>query len=137
MTGGFHAADRTEQASRSGARRVRPAPSHRAPALRPRGPGVRELCRRHETNETRIRGPRNPADAPAPYTAELWTAKGGSVIRPEFPRDAVLPHIDYARRAPLRAAGLFTAVGAASALGYALGLAAAIGLGAMVSTTLA
>jgi hypothetical protein len=49
----------------------------------------------------------------------------------------VLPHIDYARRAPLRAVGLFTAVGLASALGYALGLAAAIGLGAMVSATLA
>lgn len=57
--------------------------------------------------------------------------------RSDFPRDAVLPHIDHARRAPLRAAGLFTAMGAASALGYALGLAAAIGLGAMVSTTLA
>lgn len=37
----------------------------------------------------------------------------------------------------MRAAGLFTAMGAASALGYALGLAAALGLGAMVSTTLA
>jgi len=49
----------------------------------------------------------------------------------------VQPHVEYARRAPLRSAGLFTAVGAASALGYALGLAAAIGLGAMVSTTLA
>jgi hypothetical protein len=59
------------------------------------------------------------------------------VRRSEFPRDAVLPHIEYARRAPLRAAGLFTALGAASALGYALGLAAAIGLGAMVSTTFA
>ena len=55
--------------------------------------------------------------------------------RSEFPRDAVLPHIDHARRAPLRAAGLFTAMGAVSALGYALGLAAAIGLGAMVSAT--
>jgi hypothetical protein len=57
--------------------------------------------------------------------------------RSEFPRDSVLPHIAYARRAPLRAAGLFTAIGLASALGYALGLAAAIGLGAMVSATLA
>lgn len=57
--------------------------------------------------------------------------------RNEFPRDAVLPHIEYARRAPLRAASLFTAVGLASALGYALGLAAAIGLGAMISTTFA
>jgi len=57
--------------------------------------------------------------------------------RSEFPRDSVLPHIDHARRAPLRAVGLFTAVGIASALGYAIGLAAAIGLGAMVSTTLA
>ena len=57
--------------------------------------------------------------------------------RSEFPRDSVLPHIDYVRRAPLRAVGLFTAVGLASALGYALGLTAAIALGAMVSTTLA
>jgi hypothetical protein len=57
--------------------------------------------------------------------------------RSEFPRDSVLPHIAHARRAPLRAVGLFTAVGVASALGYAIGLAAAIGLGAMVSTTLA
>ena len=57
--------------------------------------------------------------------------------RSEFPRGAVLPHIDFARRAPLRAAGLFAAVGVASALGYALGLAAAIGLGAMVSATAA
>src|SRR5689334_18878761 len=59
------------------------------------------------------------------------------VRRSEFPRQSVLPHIDYARRAPLRAAGLFTVVGLASALGYALGLAAAIGLGAMVSATFA
>lgn len=57
--------------------------------------------------------------------------------RSEFPRESVLPHIDYARRIPLRAVGLFTAVGIASALGYALGLAAAIGLGAAVSTTFA
>ena len=57
--------------------------------------------------------------------------------RSEFPKDAVLPHIEYVRRAPLRAVGLFTAVGVASALGYAIGLAAAIGLGAMVSTTFA
>lgn len=57
--------------------------------------------------------------------------------RSEFPRHAVLPHIEFARRAPLRAAGLFAAVGVASALGYALGLAAAIGLGAMVSATAA
>ena len=55
--------------------------------------------------------------------------------RSEFPRDAVLPHIEYARRAPLRAAGLFTALGAASALGYVLGLAAAIGVGALASAT--
>ena len=55
--------------------------------------------------------------------------------RSSFPRQSVLPHIEYLRRAPLRAAGLFTAVGLASALGYALGLAAAIGLGAMVSAT--
>lgn len=55
--------------------------------------------------------------------------------RSTFPRQSVLPHIEYARRAPLRAVGLFTAVGLASALGYALGLAAAIGLGAMVSAT--
>jgi hypothetical protein len=59
------------------------------------------------------------------------------VKRSDFPRDAVLPHVEYARRAPLRAAGLFTAMGAASALGYAIGLAAAIGLGAMVSATIA
>jgi len=32
-----------------------------------------------------------------------------------FPKQAVLPHIELARRAPLRAAGLFTAVGLASA----------------------
>jgi hypothetical protein len=57
--------------------------------------------------------------------------------RSEFPRQAVLPHIEYARRAPLRAAGLFTAIGLASALGYALGLAAAVGLGAAISTTFA
>jgi hypothetical protein len=56
--------------------------------------------------------------------------------RSEFPRESVLPHIEYARRAPLQAAGLFTAVGLASALGYALGLAAAIGLGAMITATL-
>lgn len=55
--------------------------------------------------------------------------------RSEFPRALVLPHIEYARRAPLRAAGLLTAVGLASALGYALGLAAAIGLGALMSNT--
>jgi hypothetical protein len=61
----------------------------------------------------------------------------GTVKRSEFPRSSVLPHIDYTRRAPLRAVGLFTAVGLASALGYALGLAAAIGLGAMVSSTFA
>src|SRR5262245_59463836 len=61
----------------------------------------------------------------------------GTVKRSEFPRRAVLPHIDYARRAPMRAVGLFTAVGVASAFGYALGLAAAIGLGAMVSKTFA
>jgi hypothetical protein len=52
-----------------------------------------------------------------------------------FPRQSVLPHIEYARRAPLRAAGLFTAVGLASALGYALGLAVALALGAMLSAT--
>ena len=57
--------------------------------------------------------------------------------RSEFPRSSVLPHLDYARRAPLRAVGLFTAVGVASALGYAIGLAAAIGLGAMVQATFA
>lgn len=60
--------------------------------------------------------------------------------RSEFPRDAVVPHIDYvsyARRAPLRATGLFTAIGLASALGYALGLAAAVGLGTLVSATFA
>jgi len=57
--------------------------------------------------------------------------------RSEFPRKSVLPHIEYARRAPMRAVGLFTAVGVASALGYALGLTAAIGLGAMVSATFA
>lgn len=60
--------------------------------------------------------------------------------RSDFPRQAVLPHIEYieyARRAPLRAAGLFTAIGLASALGYALGLAAAVGLGAMISATFA
>ncbi|HET7763629.1 MAG TPA: hypothetical protein VFK92_00905 [Burkholderiales bacterium] len=56
--------------------------------------------------------------------------------RSEFPRASVLPHIEYARRAPLRAAGLFTAVGLASVFGYALGLAAAIGLGAVISATL-
>jgi hypothetical protein len=61
----------------------------------------------------------------------------GPVRHSEFPRHAVLPHIDFARRAPLRAASLFAAVGVASALGYALGLAAAIGLGAMVSATAA
>ncbi len=55
--------------------------------------------------------------------------------RSRFPRKTVLPHIEYARRAPLRAAGLLTAVGLASALGYALGLAAAIALGGMVSAT--
>jgi hypothetical protein len=59
------------------------------------------------------------------------------VRRSAFPAQSVLPHIEYARRAPLRAAGLFTAMGLASALGYALGLAAAIGLGAMISATLA
>jgi len=57
--------------------------------------------------------------------------------RSEFPRESVLPHLDYARRAPMRAVGLFTAVGVASAIGYALGLAAAIGLGAMVSSAIA
>jgi hypothetical protein len=56
--------------------------------------------------------------------------------RSEFPRASVLPHIEYARRAPLRAAGLLTAVGLASVFGYALGLAAAIGLGAVISATL-
>jgi len=55
--------------------------------------------------------------------------------RSEFPGFAVLPHIAFARRSPLRAVGLFTAVGLASALGYALGLAVAVGLGAMVSAT--
>jgi hypothetical protein len=59
------------------------------------------------------------------------------VKRSEFPRDSVRPHIDYARRAQLRAVGLFSAVGFASALSYALGLAAAIVLGSTVSTTLA
>ena len=59
------------------------------------------------------------------------------VRRSEFPRFSVLPHIAFARRSPLRAAGLFTAVGLASTLGYALGLTAAIGLGAMVSATVA
>ena len=57
--------------------------------------------------------------------------------RSEFPRHSVLPHIEYTRRAPMRAVGLFTAVGLVSALGYGLGLSAAIGLGAMVSATLA
>jgi hypothetical protein len=57
--------------------------------------------------------------------------------RSEFPRDSVLPHIDFARRSPMRAVGLFTTVGVVSALGYALGLAAAVGLGAMVSATIA
>lgn len=56
--------------------------------------------------------------------------------RAEFPRASVLPHLEYARRAPFRAAGLFTAVGFASAIGYALGLAAAIGLGAVIATAL-
>src|SRR5882724_7515845 len=59
------------------------------------------------------------------------------VRRSEFPKFSVLPHIAFARRSPLRAAGLFTAVGLASTLGYALGLTAAIGLGAMVSATMA
>ena len=57
--------------------------------------------------------------------------------RSAFPRQSVLPHISYIRRAPLRAIGLFSSVGLASALGYALGLAAAIGLGVMVSSTIA
>src|SRR5262245_44374095 len=57
--------------------------------------------------------------------------------RSAFPRDSVLPHIDFARRSPLRAVGLFTTVGVVSALGYALGLAVAIGLGSMVSATIA
>jgi hypothetical protein len=61
----------------------------------------------------------------------------GPLRRSEFPRHSVLSHIDFARRAPLRAVSLSTAVGLASALGYALGLAAAIGLGAMVSATIA
>lgn len=56
--------------------------------------------------------------------------------RSEFPREAALAHLEYARRAPLRAAGVFTAIGLASVLGYSLGLAAAIGLGALISATL-
>jgi hypothetical protein len=61
----------------------------------------------------------------------------GAVRPSDLPRHAAFAHIEYARRAPLRAAGLFTALGLASALGYALGLAAAIGLGAMISATAA
>ena len=56
--------------------------------------------------------------------------------RSEFPRESALAHLEFARRAPLRAAGLFTAVGLASVLGYSLGLAAAVGLGAVVAATL-
>jgi hypothetical protein len=52
-----------------------------------------------------------------------------------FPRQSVLAHIEYARRAPLRAIGLFSALGLASGLGYALALAVAMALGAMVSAT--
>jgi hypothetical protein len=63
--------------------------------------------------------------------------KEAAVRRSAFPRQQLLPHIEYARRRPAQAAGLFTAVGLVSALGYALGLAAAVGLGAMVSATLA
>ncbi|HKW38693.1 MAG TPA: hypothetical protein VJO54_12880 [Burkholderiales bacterium] len=54
-----------------------------------------------------------------------------------YPRQSVLPHLEYARRSPLRATRLFTAVGLVSVLGYGLGLAAAIGLGAMIAATLA